>query len=865
MHRTGLFACAALVAMAFASGAQAATDTSTDTAQGAGATTLGGVIVTAQKREENLQKAAVAVTALTGSKLVLANINQPVKLQLYVPSMTFGVDNGYTYLTLRGVGNDTTTTAAESSVATYLDGVYTGDLIAESIPQYDLDRIEVLRGPQGTLYGRNTTGGVINYITKNPSFEPGATLALMGGDYSAFEGDASVTGPLADDKVAGRLSFQYGEHGGYRYNIALNQRDYSDSSISGRAALLFKPTPDLAITLRGDAAHEHNTDAFALIHSTALDGLTTPATPLGIFSLPAPVLAGLGFVLSPADIAKLNGGSIATFYHLTQPGPLPPDPLATQLVSNGEPTLFKVDSHGASATVEWHPGAIAVKSISAYRYASLFFTQDTGGIGSPSVDFNPLYQTDKQWTQEFDVSGKAFDGKLEWLAGAFYYHDDGYFATTVWLPSFGDFINASFNLSNPPGSPFLFNLNPPALINFTNFVAPNILSTVVVNGPNFVGGAPLTAFSSIPNTAFLGFTVTQTSQSIAGFFQGTYHLTDTLRFTGGFRFTGDDKRAIRSLHSNLVYALTGGNPGASLCNHTDASRSWTAPTGVAQVEYDAAPHVLTYAKVSFGYKAGGMNPGECTHIFDPEYLTDYEGGVKSLSFDGQLLANAAIYYYDYTNIQFTTYIANASAILNAGSATAFGIELEYALQPRALPGFEADGSVSFEDSHYGPGCFNDPANLAGVIPPGPDGNPPKVCPPGVAAYAQINGNELIRAPRWKTNVGVQYQAPAGPGDLLGRFEAAWTDTIYNDIFNGKATNLADVTQPGYWILNARLVWTSTDRRYTAEIFGENLLNENYATNRVAFNTPVTVDNISGQFGPPRTFGGRIIVRLGSGQ
>ncbi|MDB5479828.1 MAG: hypothetical protein JWO83_881 [Caulobacteraceae bacterium] len=828
---------------------------------------LGEVVVTAQKRSENLQKTPIAITAVTGDRIEQGNLAQPVQLQFQVPSMTFGNDNGYSYLTLRGVGNDTTTTAAESSVATYLDGVYTGDLISESIPTYDLQRIEVLRGPQGTLYGRNTTGGVINYITKSPSFDPGANAAISYGNYNAVQADAGVTGPIVPDMVAGRLSLHWGQHDGYRENIATNKRIYSDVNYSGRASLLFRPNNNLTITLRGDLSHDRATDAFGLIHSTALDGLTTPETPLGIFSLPAAQLGAIGGILSPADLAKLNGGSIATYYGLLQPGPAPPDPLKTLQISNSQSAVMAPTSDGGSVTIDWNLGPATVKSITAYRYNHLRFLDDTGGIGSPSVYFLPFDQIDKQFTQEVDISGKAFNNRLDWLAGAFYFHDDGSTATTVWLPSFGDFINASFNLANPPGSPYAFNLNPSSLINFTNFVAPNILSTVVTNGPNFVGGAPLTAFSSIPNTAFLGFNTTQESQSVAGFAQATYHITEALRFTGGFRFTADRKTAVRSLHSNLIYALTGGNPGASLCDHITSSRSWTAPTGTVGVDYDAAPHVLTYAKASWGYKAGGINPGECTHIFDPEYLTDYEGGVKAIFADGQILTNAAMYYYDYSNIQFTTYINNASAILNAGTAQIFGVELEYVVQPRAVPGLELDGSASFEDSHYGVGCFADPANLNNAG----SANPLMACPtlaPGngrpIGPSASIKGNELIRAPKWKTNVGLQYTAHLeSGGSLLGRFEAAYTDTIYNDIFNGKAPDLATATQPSYWILNARLVWTSPDRRYSAELFGDNITNTYYTTNRVGFNTPATVENVGGQFAPPATYGVRVTVKLGS--
>ena len=252
--------------------------------------------------------------------------------------------------------------------------------------------------------------------------------------------------------------------------------------------------------------------------------------------------------------------------------------------------------------------------------------------------------------------------------------------------------------------------------------------------------------------------------------------------------------------------------------------------------------MLTYAKVSWGYKAGGANPGACQGFFDPEYLTAYETGVKALFADGQVLTNAAIYYYDYSNIQFTTFVGNSSAIKNAGSATAFGIELEYALRPRAVPGLQLDGAASYEKSRYGEGKFQDPANQ-GIY--------------------EIRGNELIRAPKWKAQFGAQYTTALAGGLVSLRGEGAWTDTIYNDIFNGKAAFEGATTQPGYWIVNARLTWTSADRRYQAQLFADNLTNALYATNRGANNTPTSLDTVEGQFAPPRTYGVRLTMALGS--
>jgi iron complex outermembrane receptor protein len=897
--RAGLLATASgvtLVATLFAAHANAQTARPASTG-----TMLGEVVVTAQKRAENIQNTPEAVTAIPGQRLVQGNVNQPVKLQFIVPSMTFGTEDGFTYLTLRGVGNDATS-LAESSVATYMDGVYTGMMISESVPSFDLSRVEVLRGPQGTLYGRNTTGGVINYITKIPSFDPGLTADVSYGNYNAVQTNLDVTGPIVADKVAARFTIHYGDHDGYYPNIATNVRDYADRNIGGRIAVLVQPTDNLQVIIRGDMAHDHFNDSFALIHGTALDGFTDDTHPLGIFSQTAGYFETHPGFLSPADITKLNGGSIASYYGLLQAGPAAPNPFKTQTVANGSPTFFDTDSNGASVTIDWHSGSVDVKSISAYRFSQLLFNNDSGGVSYPSVDFVPFIQNENQWTQEIDVSGRSFNGKLDWLAGFFYYHDAGFLGANVYLPSFQQFEEASIELANPPGSAYLYNLNAAQLTNLNNLpgVVPNNLATVVYSYGGFMGGPFVHAQSTIPPTGFLGFLQKQESQSIAGFFQGTYHITDSLRFTGGFRLTNDQKTAYRQLHSNLIWALASNGlyeaavagviplpPGVTpeqfvaataptasgLCN-TNTEKSWTAPTGTVGLDYDAAPHVLTYAKASWGYKAGGMNPGECTHIYNPEYLTDYEGGLKSVFADGQILTNLAIYYYDYKNIQFTTYIHNASEILNAGSANAFGVELEYQVQPHFAPGWELDGSASFEDSHYGTGCFGDPANINNAafldtpIQPCPATviNPTTGLPVPIGPSAAIKGNELIRAPRWKTNVGLQYTYDMQKaGNVLARVEGAWTDTIYNDIFNGKVPFLSQWTQPGYWILNAHIVWTSADNRWAAEIFGENLTNSIYAANRVAFNTPATVYNLGGQLGPPQTYGVRVTMKLGSGR
>lgn len=862
------------------------------------ATGLGDIVVTAQKREENLQKTPIAITALSADRIDQGGLDQPQKLQFAVPSMTYGETAGFTYISLRGVGSDNNT-LSESSVATYQDGVYTGLQIAEAVPTFDLQRVEVLRGPQGTLYGRNTTGGVINYVTKDPSFEFAGAGEVSYGNYNAVEVNAGMTGPIVDDKIAARVSFHYSDHDGYYPNIQTHEQTYAGRDIGGRIAVLIRPADNLKIMVRGDMAQQTSTNAFAVVDAVGLDGGLSDAThPLGIFSQPAAYFTAHPGLLSPADIAKLNGGSIASYYGLMQPGVAPPNPLTTGTIANASPAYTKVDSSGASLTATWDTGPVSIKSISAYRYGHLYNTGDTNGMPYSSLYSLPIEEQHKQFTQELNFSGKAFDNKLDWLVGGFYYHDDGFANISPSFAQYGQYLEANANLANPAGSAYAYNLNPATLTPLNNLpgVFPSIWQTAVWSGPNYPGdaaGSYVTAGQTIPSTAFAGLLQTQTSKSYAAFFQATYHVTDKLRVTGGFRYTIDQKDVHHVIHNNFGWALAANgiyeavqagylpaaayNPAtiaaaAGVCD-TRLKKTWRAPTGMVSVDYDASEHVLTYAKASWGYKAGGMNTSQCTESYNPEYLADYEGGVKAVLADGQLLTNLALYYYDYSNIQFITYAQNSAQVLNAGSAKAFGVEFEYAIRPRFARGWQLDGAASFEDSHYGDGCFGDPANLnnAGYL-----STPMQACPATVinpntgqavpiGPSANIKGNQLVRAPRWKTNVGLQYASDVTDfGSFMARVDAAWTDTIYNDIWNGKIPYQGLRTQPGYWVMNALLSWSSPDKRYSVEAFGENLTDTRYAVNRTSVNSPSTMYVTSVTLASPRTFGIRLKARIGRG-
>ena len=244
--------------------------------------------------------------------------------------------------------------------------------------------------------------------------------------------------------------------------------------------------------------------------------------------------------------------------------------------------------------------------------------------------------------------------------------------------------------------------------------------------------------------------------------------------------------------------------------------------------------------MSRGYKAGGFNPGECTGSFDPEFLWSYEAGFKSTFADNQALLNVAAFYYNFTDIQFTTYIGNASTIKNAAAAKLYGVEAEYVFRPNSLEGFQLDGSGSYIHSEYDDELLQDPTN---------------------AVTLNIGGNQLIRAPEWKLNFGAQFETEIGElGTFLLRGESSYTSEVFHDVFNGKAPFQAGTAEDAYWISNARLIWRPKDDRFEAQLFVENIGDELYAYSRVA---SATTASVTGQFSPPRTVGVRLSMKLGS--
>jgi len=335
------------------------------------------IVVTAEKRESTLQKTPVAITALTTSMVEERNIDDLRKISSITPSLLFNQANGSALIYMRGVGTDTNQITTEPGVAMFVDGVYMGTTSEQSATFDNVERVEVLRGPQGTLYGRNTTGGNVNIITKLPGEEPDFSASLLYGDYDRVKASVSGGGTLIDGVLAARVALVSDTHDGVRENT-FNGDDIDDRDIfSGMFSAVFTPTETFEFILRGDWSEaEHD----------------NPLTDYG------DVVPGSG--LDPF----LFGGQ----------GGTGPDELRQDGI-----TGYDRENWGVSGTVNWDIGNVTLRSITAYRETVNDGFVDGDGTDIPFIHFTQT-QNSEMFSQEFNLLGSMGDN-FEWILGAYYF------------------------------------------------------------------------------------------------------------------------------------------------------------------------------------------------------------------------------------------------------------------------------------------------------------------------------------------------------------------------------------------------------------------------------------------------------------
>src|SRR6266404_2978431 len=388
---------------------------------------LDEIVVTAQKREQNLQDVGTSVTAIDSAALTKLGIKDVTELAGQVPGLQYNQFGAtVTVFNLRGVSQNDFSDHQEAPIAVYSDDAYIAMLGALGGSMYDLQRVEVLRGHQGTLFGRNATGGLIHYLSNRPTDTPSGYFQVTGGNFGTIETEGALSGPVAD-RLSARMSVSTVDHSGYIHNT-IGHSIEDEHQYAGRLQLLFKANDDLDVLLK--------------VH-----GLTNSSETGGIYSWAAsqPDSTGRGYFVGPTFVGncpQLNGGCT--------PGAddsgwrNPSGDVFTQ--TENRRGIFNRTVWGTNVHVDWRAPAFTVTSVTDFLNMQKRYGEDTDLSPNNTLIYDTL-QHYWQFSQELHLSGKSAD--LNWIAGAYYldYRTTNYIGVTA-TPAFGGFSFGNFVLTN---------------------------------------------------------------------------------------------------------------------------------------------------------------------------------------------------------------------------------------------------------------------------------------------------------------------------------------------------------------------------------------------------------------------------------
>ncbi len=603
------------------------------------ATVLEEVVVTAQKRAESLQDTPIAITAFTATDLESKGIEDISQIAALTPNLTFDTtaalsgSSSAAVVFLRGVGSQSFQITDDPGVGTYVDGVYVSTSIGGVLDVIDIERIEVLRGPQGTLFGRNTIGGAVNITSTKPSADGGSSFTATLGNFNRIN-VRGTTDLVLNDNLLLKISGGTKQADGFIEHLITptsfptsnttddRQRSRSgedlgdDNEAAGRLSLLYTPNDNLEIYLTADASRVRETSA-----PSSLVGVVQGGSLVGLFynNSTFPGVPSVAEQLS----GQIPGFAGAVLYDERF---IAPDP-SRQTFATG-PNGTSIDVYGVSATVKYNiSDNLEFKSITSYRNTDALFNRDADG--SPlTVTHGSNNFEHEQFSQEFQLVGSALEESLDWILGAYYFREEA-----------SDFFRA------PITFPF----------------GTGILNSEVEN------------------------------DSVAVFGQATYRFSDSLALTAGIRWTEDEKQLLPDFRTELgtgvdFLPFTNNVNGVRQPNvpFQVVSETFSEVTPRVSLEYNVSDSLLTYASYSEGFKGGGFNgrqpfPRPAGVIqFDPETLKTFEIGAKWQSSNNRFRVNAAAFTTEYDDIQLTVFEGIAPGTQNGGDAEIDGLEVEVA-------------------------------------------------------------------------------------------------------------------------------------------------------------------------------------------
>ena len=784
------------------------------------------IIVTAQKRSQNLQDVPIVVTAVNAQLLRDTGVRDIKDLTVLTPGLivTSTTSEASTTARIRGVGTVGDNPGLESSVGVVIDGVIRprtgvgfGDL-------GETDRIEVLKGPQGTLFGKSTSAGVINVLTAPPSFKFGAEGEFTAGNYKAYGASASITGPISGDNIAGRLY------------VARRTRDGFTDIVSGAGPRT--ATDDMNQdfwTLRGQMLFKSSDDKVQFRFIADYTRRNEDCC--------------VGVQISEGDAAN----SRAVLVNATRPGSVSSTPGPDNRVgyANRDTTSI-LDDKGVSLQGDIDLAFAKLTSISAFRSWENRRGQDADFTAAdiyyrPAGQYNDKFDT---LSQELRLAGET--GKLNWLGG-FFFADEQYRGE----------------------APLIYGTD------YYSFLAGKVLS----NAPGLIGALPTNTF--VPGTGQRD-SFTQNDRTWALFTNDTYSLTSAWDVTVGVRYTSDRKRlnsvftttgssCSRGLAAYPTLAgAVGGAAAASIVGglclpwendafdatsglQTRTEHQWS---GTAKTSYRWSKAIMTYASYARGNKAGGFNfdragttltftPTAATlaispsTAFAPETVDSFELGAKTQWFSNTLLLNATLFHQTFHDFQLNTFLGTNFIVESIPEVRSRGVDMDFRWRT-PLDYFLIQGGMTYAQTEYGAFAAADlqvPSRFSGL--------------------ARLPGSRLSFAPLWSGSLSGTFERPITGSGLSVR---ASLSAKYSSSYNTGSDLAPQKNQPAFTLVNARLGLGAESGAWTIEAWAQNLFNVEYQ--QVAYNGPLqgtesdapnirTYDAFRGQ---PRTFGATLRVK-----
>lgn len=720
MRKGALLASVAMVGAGVCGGAAYAQD-----AQSSG-NQLEDIVVTAQKRSQNVQDTPISVTAVSGDTLTSQGITSVAELNRVDPALQIGQATGTVTTFIRGIGNPVTTAGNEASVPVYIDDVY---FIRAAAPFFDLasiDRVEVLKGPQGTLFGRNASGGVISVYTKDPSQDAELEARVGYGNYQTMDAKLYANLPLTDTLAANFSASYHNQDQGWGRNKKLaNQLDTSEGylpggedywkgrSISLRGKLLWEPTTSTSVKLIGY--------------------YQSSWSQIGIYSRPFP-----GTVGGSPDPAHNNGAALPPY--APSPSQVLPE-LGFYDVSLAEKQYDDSKGWGVSGRVDQELGFADFVSITAYRSNNELY-HSSGNYSDYDWLVYDLNIVDKQFSQEFQLKSAA-GSNINWIAGAYYLNADGGFDPTV-IAGPGQSLN---------GIQGVYITGKQKVKSYAGFGQVTI---------------PLGEMTNI--TGGLRYTV----DKVRG--MGT---TDVVFLPGVF---GPDPFTLRVQQFDAQNDY--GNPnGITIVDgvNPDASKTFKKWTYKGSFDHKFTEDVMAYASYSRGYKSGTFNTLPLdTKALNPEVVDAYEIGLKTELFGNTIRLNGALFWNDISNPQIQAQRNGLVFLANAGSARTKGAEVD--MTAALATGLTLRVAASYLDAKFRD--FGDVDGDGGldcasyVYSPTAPGNLDQI-------NVDCSGNRMPYASKWKVSGGLTYEKQV---DGTGNFNFDVTGN-WSSKFNWDADNL----------------------------------------------------------------------------